>query len=468
MRDVSITVIILLSVVCSRASDEKVTYSENVLPVVEANCSKCHNPDKKKADLDLTTYQGALKGSGSGEVVNSGNVEGSKLWKAVTHAEEPFMPPNRPKLDQKDLDVFRKWIAGGLLETASSKAVAATAPAFDLALKPGTAARPEGPPPMPQNLKLEPVVHTSHRTAITGLAGSPWAPVIAVAAQKEVLLYHSESNSLIGVLPFTNGEPVRVGFSASGKLLYAAGGLAAKKGTVVVWDITSGNQIMSVGGEYDSVLACDIRPDQKQLALGGPSRILKIISTSTAEPQFKLKKHTDWITTVAFSPNGEMLASADRNGGISLWDPENGQELFTLPGHKSSVTALSWRADSRILASSSEDGTIKWWDPKEGKQLKSWTAHGSGALCVSFAKDGKLVSCGRDGSIILWDGKGARLKSMSNPAELPLRVVFSDDDARIFASDFSGGVNAWRVQDGKRCGELDANPPIMKVATSTR
>src|SRR6266566_560753 len=103
-------------------AQEKITYQDHILPLVEANCSKCHNADKKKADLELTSYQGALKGSGSGLVLLSGNLDGSKLWKALTHSEEPFMPPNRPKLDDKDLEKFKKWILGGLLETASGKA----------------------------------------------------------------------------------------------------------------------------------------------------------------------------------------------------------------------------------------------------------------------------------------------------------------------------------------------------------
>src|SRR5438270_8921470 len=111
--------------ISSSAADDKITFSDHILPLVEANCSKCHNPDKKKADLDLTSYQGALKGSGSGVVVLSGNPEGSKLWKCLSHAEEPNMPPNRPKLGDKDLDQFKKWIAGGLLENAAGKAVAA-------------------------------------------------------------------------------------------------------------------------------------------------------------------------------------------------------------------------------------------------------------------------------------------------------------------------------------------------------
>src|SRR5437899_4092308 len=116
-------------------AQEKINYTEHILPVIEANCSKCHNSDKKKADLDLTSYPGALKGSGSGVVLLSGNPEGSKLWKAVTHSEEPFMPPNRPKLADKELDLIKKWIAGGLLENAGAKAIAVAKPSVDLTLQ---------------------------------------------------------------------------------------------------------------------------------------------------------------------------------------------------------------------------------------------------------------------------------------------------------------------------------------------
>src|SRR5437870_2414041 len=194
---------IFCSPLLSRAQD-KITYQDHILPLVEANCSKCHNADKKKADLELTSYQGILKGSGSGPVVLSGSADGSKLWKALTHSEEPYMPPNRAKLDDKELDLFKKWIAGGLLENAGGKAVAAAGPGVDLTIKADAVGKPDGPPPMPKDLPIEPVIHTARMNAITGLASSPWAPLVAVAGQKQVLLYNSESLSLLGVLPFND------------------------------------------------------------------------------------------------------------------------------------------------------------------------------------------------------------------------------------------------------------------------
>ena len=440
------------------SAEDKVTYQDHILPLVEANCSRCHNADKKKADLELTSYRGALAGSGSGAVLVSGNLDGSKLWKAVTHAEEPFMPPNRPKLSDKELDVFKKWILGGLLETAGGKAVAAAAPAVDLTLKADNAGKPEGPPPMPGKLPLIPVIHTARGNALTGLASSPWAPLVAVASQKQVLLFQADTLALLGILPFTEGEPVEVKFSRSGQVLLASGGRGAQSGRVVLWDVVTGKRMLTLGDDYDTVLAADIRPDQAQVALGGPNRLVKIWSTKTGKLEHKIKKHTDWVTALAFSPNGQMLASADRNGGISVWDPDSAQELFMLAGHKSAATALSWRGDSKLLASSSEDGTVKLWEMQEGRQMKSWTAHGSGALCVSFAHDGQLVTCGRDQAITLWNGNGGKVRNLEFSGDLPIRATFSCDDRRVFATDFTGHVAAWTANDGKRTGELNADP----------
>ena len=438
-------------------AQQKTTYADNVLPLVEQHCSRCHNPDKKKGDLDLTTHAGVLKGGGSGSVVVSGNPDSSKLIKAISHAEEPFMPPNKPPLTEKELAVFKSWIAGGLLETSGSKAVAAK-PTADLSLKVSAVEKPSGPPPMPQGLPMDPLVHTKRPGFVEGMAASPWAPVLAMAAQKQVLLYNTTNLDLAGILPFPDGDPIDVKFSRSGKVLLAGGGHGAKSGRVILWDVETGRRLAVIGNEYDAVLAADISPDQSKVALGGPDRLVKIYATSNGELLHKIKKHTDWVTALAFSPDGETLASADRNGGITVWDPDNAQELFTTAGHKGAVTALSWRIDSKLLGSSSEDGSIKLWESSEGKQSKTWTAHNGGAMCVAYSRDGRFVTCGRDGNVVTWDSNGNKLKTMATGGEIALRCAWSHDEERVFGSDFNGKVQAWEVKSAKPLGQLDANP----------
>src|SRR2546423_7403174 len=98
----------LLSVSSLRAAD-KTNYQDDVLPIFRNNCLNCHNPDKKKAGLDLSTYKTALAGSDNGAVINSGDPDGSLLYKAVTHAEEPTMPPKKEKLPDKELALIKAW-----------------------------------------------------------------------------------------------------------------------------------------------------------------------------------------------------------------------------------------------------------------------------------------------------------------------------------------------------------------------
>ena len=446
-------------------AEDKINYLEHVLPLIETHCAKCHNGDKKKGDLDLTSYNGAMKGGGSGVAVVAANPEGSKLFRAVTHAEEPTMPPNKGRLPDKELDVFKRWIAGGLLENSGSKAAAAR-PAVDLAVKVTTLGKPDGPPTMPGNLPQEPVLRPQRGSAVVGLASSPWAPVLAVGAPKQILLFHAETLKLLGALPFPEGQPVDLKFSRNGKLLIAGGGHGGKSGKVALWDLANGQRLATIGNEYDAILASDISPDQAEVALGGPGRLVKIFSTKTGELLHKLKRHTDWVTAIAFSPNGETLATADRNGGIVMWDADSGQEMFSLAGHKASVTALQWRGDGKFLASASEDGAIKLWEPSEGKQFKTWNAHAGGALCVSFTHDGRMVSCGRDNQLMLWDANGNKLRALEFPGELPVRTVFSHDGSRVVAGDWNGKVRVWNTDDKKSIGELSLGPAAKSVVVA--
>jgi WD40 repeat protein len=135
------------------------------------------------------------------------------------------------------------------------------------------------------------------------------------------------------------------------------------------------------------------------VAIGCTSRLVKLYSTEDGSLKAKIEKHTDWVTAVAFSPDGKYLATSDRIGIIHLWDGATGGVILPLSENKKSVRALSWRSDSGIVASCGEDGTVVWWDVKDGwRVVNKANAHAGGVTLlptrVAIAGDGSTVLAG--------------------------------------------------------------------------
>src|SRR5260221_9543248 len=114
--------------------ESAVTYQDHVLPVFTTHCLGCHNADKKKGDLDLSSYGAALAGGGSGELAAAGGSGASVLYKVVAHLADPKMPPKKPKISDPEIAVIKKWIDGGLIDAPGGKAKNRNGPKADLAL----------------------------------------------------------------------------------------------------------------------------------------------------------------------------------------------------------------------------------------------------------------------------------------------------------------------------------------------
>lgn len=435
----------------------KTTYAEHVLPILKDACVSCHGADKQRGGLALHTYQALLQGGSSGEVVKPGDADASRLYLLMAHKAQPAMPPKSPKLEQAKLDLVAKWISEGALENAGSKPVVMK-PKADVGLTSIVRGRPPVPPLPTKPLPLDPVVKTAKANAITALASSPWAPLVAVGGQKQVLLYNSDTLDLVGVLAFPEGVPQVLKFSRNGSLLLAGGGRAGKSGKVVVWSVATGERIIEVGDETDAVLGADISPDQTQIALGGPGKMIRVYSTKDASLIREIKKHTDWIYSVEYSPDGVLLATADRNGGVFVWEAHTGREYFALRGHTAAVTDLSWRMDSNVLATISEDTTLRLWEMENGGQIKSWGAHGGGGQSVRFTHDNRLVSSGRDRVVKVWDQNGAQQRAFETLPDVAVRATFTHDGARVVTGDWSGQLRVFQTADGRGLGLLAANP----------
>jgi Planctomycete cytochrome C/Anaphase-promoting complex subunit 4 WD40 domain/WD domain, G-beta repeat len=437
------------------AAEVAPSYEEQIKPIFREHCLKCHGEDEQKADLNLSSFGSLSKGGSGGSAVTPGRASTSLLFKAITAEDDAErMPPKKAPIPAAQINLIKAWIEAGTPERTGGKSLVA---ARDTAFKPVIAQRSDGPGPMPEQWPPVAVPAVVNPQPVFALAASPTAPIYAVPDLNAVRVHGFSGDQLLGVVPFPEGQPNVLRFSQDGSLLLVAGGQPVNYGVAVLVDVRSGKRLASVGDESDAVLAADLSPDQKLVALGGSGKTVKVFSTETGKPVFKLSKHTDWITAVAFSPDGKKLATADRAGGLHLWETGTGQILLTLAEHKGAIRALAWRGDGRLLASAGDDGLLIRWDAADGWPVSNnANAHQpkrpagyygklpGGVLSLAFSQKGEMVSTGRDRLVKMWGAEGQEIRSRAWE-QLPLQCAFSADGATFVVGDARGGVVVQKV-----------------------
>lgn len=446
------------------AKGPKITYDEHIQPIFREACYTCHNQNEAKSDLALDSYARTMAGGAGGECVIAGDVESSRLYALVAHIETPKMPPNQDKMAEAKLTLIKQWIVGGALENAGSKAK--IKPKVDLKLATSTGNKPTGPAAMPEKFRRQPFVVTTRPGSSTAIAASPWAPLVAVAGQKQIMLHNSDTGALLTILAYPEGIPHILKFSRDGSVLLAGGGRGGSSGRVVLFNVKTGERITEVGDELDAVLAADISSDLSLVALGGPKKMIRVYSVADGTLQYEMKKHTDWVTAMEFSPDGVLLATADRSAGLMIWESEGGREYQNLTGHTAAISDLSWRADSNILASVSEDGSLRLWEMENGKQVKTWPANGGGSLAVEFAQNGKIVTAGRDKLCKVFDTDGKLLATCEAMPEMVMDAVLSHDAKFVVAADWAGNGQIFDAATGKKVTGLLLNPLPLEQQVS--
>ncbi len=164
-----------------------------------------------------------------------------------------------------------------------------------------------------------------------------------------------------------------------------------------------------------------------------------------------LRSHKNLIYSVAFSPNGEILASGSDDKTIKLWRVQDGEEIITLSGHNNSVYTVAFSPDGEILASSSHDRTIKLWRMKDGQEIRTLAGHSNSVYCTAFSPDGDIIaSSSWDKNIKIWRVKdGQEIRTLAGHINLVYCIAFSPDGETLASSSWDRTIKIWRVKDGK-------------------
>jgi WD40 repeat protein len=198
-----------------------------------------------------------------------------------------------------------------------------------------------------------------------------------------------------------------VGFSADGKTLVSTAATYTFRTTIVelwVWDVEAGKKLAVINPKQFVITRLSTAPDRRTFATGSLDNSVNVWSFSGGKNIANLH-HGGLVISLAYSPDGKILAVADAEPNVTLWDTGTWKEIGKIPNpEESTVDSLAFIQGGKFLAGGLDDKTIRIWEMPSGKLHSTLQGHSRAVKFLASSPDGKtLASGGPDGEIRLWD-----------------------------------------------------------------
>lgn len=200
-------------------------------------------------------------------------------------------------------------------------------------------------------------------------------------------------------------------------------------------------------------------PDGQLLAAGGEDNTIGLWQSRTGDLFRTLEGHSSSIRSVSFSPDGYLLAAGGEDKTVRLWHVERGQLIYTQSMLTSHAECLAFTADGRLLASGGWGGAIDLWQVTEGYLHKVASLSTGFVHSIAFSPDGQTLAAGcYDGTVRLWNVSERRLvRTLEGYSNFVHSVTFSPDGQRLAAGGGSPTILVWRVRDGRLLDTLEGH-----------
>jgi WD40 repeat protein len=253
--------------------------------------------------------------------------------------------------------------------------------------------------------------------------------------------------------------------------------------TVKIWQISTGKCIATLEGHSTGIKAVAFSPNGETLASGGHGLRgpIKLWDVSKGKSTASLEGGESSVLALAFSPDGKTLASGHALT-IKLWDVTTGDQRSSLEGHEAQINSVAFSPDGKLLASGSatnfglkEKGrpVIKLWDLSTDKNVTSLEGHTSWVMCVAFSPSGKVLASGSAddtvhggegvATIKLWDvSSGKNTATLTGHDARINSIAFSPDGKTLASASNDKTIKLWDIATGKNTVTLKRHTGSVK------
>ena len=302
------------------------------------------------------------------------------------------------------------------------------------------------------------VLRVSRISALSSKQGNDYRGGIMLSGQQNAVLlapsgegdeWPEEPAARLG-----KGSINQIAYSPDGKVLVIAGQLG-------MW-LYNANNLDEIGLLEKYARAIAFSPDGELLASAQLDSGVFLWNIQRKKQVGSLQPEFGAIPTmsIAFSPDGKLLASGNWDKTVRLWDVDKEKQVAVLQGHTDWVSSVAFNPDGKLVASGSNDKTVRLWDVQKQEQAGVLEGHTKELLSVTFSPDGKLLASGSywpDSAIRLWDVQGRKQVGILEHNDNVHCVAFSPDGRLLASGGYQGKVRLWDVAEQKQLAMLHAH-----------
>jgi WD40 repeat protein/serine/threonine protein kinase len=332
-----------------------------------------------------------------------------------------------------------------------------------------------------ESYSREPCLQTlgKHKSSVDGVVISPDTDEVASCGRDDTIrLWRRSTGRCVATLTGHDNDVTSVHYIDDGRRLISS----SLDGTIKQWDRDSHDCIATVRAHAGGTESIAVARNSHMIASCGRDATIKFWDSTTMVLLGEVHANQGRrVLCVAYSPDGQTLASGGADGSIGLWSitDRSAIRLQTLRGHTQYIRALAYSQDGTRLASGSVDRTVRLWDAHSGDALTTINPRNAGIRWVAFSADGSQLMTGGRRSLDWWSVRtGQHDRSLAVHNLVSAQIGALNDHSLLAIGETGGHTNWVRMWESKpnrclttaqahagRCSALQASPDGLHVAT---